>query len=152
MFCGSDFICDFPVLESLSDEFDDSLLSFAGNTFSVALASEHSCLRYRRVASFTRLIPPLIPNRKKRRLKCAFTVRRAILSCRAISEFSQPCNSSSTICCSRGPSRINLSFTRNPPKRITLANQAILPTGGSRKGVPLRGREGPTTNGFSNNS
>src|SRR5881296_1090544 len=105
---GSDFICNFPVFESLSDEFDDTLLSFAGNAFSVALDSEHNCLRYRRVASFTRLIPPLIPNRKKRRLKCAFTVRRAILSCRAISEFWQPCSSSSTICSSRGPSRINL--------------------------------------------
>ena len=62
------------------------------------------------VASFTRLIPPVIAKRKKRRLKCAFTVRLAILSCRAISELSQPCSSSSAICCSRGPSRIELSF------------------------------------------
>jgi len=80
VFCGSDFICDFPVFESLSDEFDNPVLSFAGNPFSVALASEHSCLRYKRVASFTRLMPPLIPNLKKRRLKCAFTVRRAIFN------------------------------------------------------------------------
>ena len=56
------------------------------------------------------MIPPVIAKRKKRRLKCAFTVRLAILSCRAISELSQPCSSSSAICCSRGPSRIELSF------------------------------------------
>lgn len=67
------------------------------------------------VASLTRLIPPVIAKRKKRRLKCAFTVRRAILSCRAISALSQPWSSSSAICCSRGPSRIELSFIPASP-------------------------------------
>src|SRR5215475_7575900 len=75
VFCGSDCICNFTVFESLGDELDDALLSFVGDTLSIPLASEHSCLRYKSVASFTRLIPLLIPNRKKRRLKCAFTVR-----------------------------------------------------------------------------
>jgi hypothetical protein len=60
-------------------------------------------------------MPPVIAKRKKRRLKCAFTVRRAILSCRAISALSQPWSSSSAICCSRGPSRIELSFIPAPP-------------------------------------
>ncbi len=69
------------------------------------------------VASLTRLIPPVIANRRKRRLKCALTVRRAILSCRAISELSQPCSSSSAICCSRGPSRMELSFISASPLR-----------------------------------
>ena len=67
------------------------------------------------VASLTRLMPPVIAKRKKRRLKCAFTVRRAILSCRAISALSQPWSSSSAICCSRGPSRIELSFIPASP-------------------------------------
>src|ERR1700730_5665495 len=80
MLGSSDAFCNFPILKSLGDEGDDKLLSFAGYTGSIALASEHSCLRYKRVASFTRLIPLLIPNRKNRRLKCAFTVRLAILS------------------------------------------------------------------------
>jgi len=89
VFCGSNDIRNFAVLESLSDEFNDKLLSLAGYTISVTFP-EHSCLRYKRVASFTRLIPPSIPKRRKRRLKCAFTVRRAILSWLAISAFSQP--------------------------------------------------------------
>jgi hypothetical protein len=58
----------------------------------------------------TRLIPPVIPNRRNNRLKWAFTVRRAILSWLAISALSHPCSSSSTICCSRGPSRTACSF------------------------------------------
>jgi hypothetical protein len=45
VFRGSDFICDFSVLESLGDEFDDSLLSLAGYTVSVTFFSEHNCLR-----------------------------------------------------------------------------------------------------------
>jgi len=48
-------------------------------------------------------MPPLIPKRRNRRLKWAFTVRSAMLRSRAISELSHPCKSSSMICCSRGP-------------------------------------------------
>jgi len=87
---GSDFACNLAVFESLGDEFDDALFSFTGNSFTVAFASEHICLRYKSVASLTRLMPPLIPNLKKSRLKCAFTVRRAIFNCLAISALSQP--------------------------------------------------------------
>jgi hypothetical protein len=43
--CGTDGVCNFAVFESLRDEFDDSLLSFAGDSISVTFASEHSCLR-----------------------------------------------------------------------------------------------------------
>src|SRR5450631_2570324 len=107
---GPDAFCDFLILESLGDEFNDKLLSFTRNALSVTFASEHSCLRYKRVASFTRLIPVLIPKRKKRRLKCAFTVRRAIWSCLAISVLSHPCSSNSVICCSRGPRRNTFSL------------------------------------------
>jgi len=88
--CGSNGRCNFAVLESLSDEFNDTLLSFTGYPLSITLLSEHSCLRYKRVASFTRLIPLVIPKRRKRRLKCALTVRRAILSWLAISALSHP--------------------------------------------------------------
>ena len=80
MLRGSDGICDFPILESLRNEFDDAMLSLAGRSIPIPLASIHNCLRYKRVASFTRLIPLLMPNRRKSRLKCAFTVRRAMLS------------------------------------------------------------------------
>jgi len=66
---GSDAGGDFAVLKSLGDESDDALFSFIGSAFPIALLSKHNCLRYKRVASFTRLIPPLIPKRKKRRLK-----------------------------------------------------------------------------------
>jgi hypothetical protein len=45
VFRGSDFICDFSVLKSLGDEFDDSLFSLAGYTVSVTFFSEHNCLR-----------------------------------------------------------------------------------------------------------
>jgi len=114
MLCGPDGVCNLAVFESLSDEFNDSLLPFAGNALPVAFASEHSCLRYSRVASLTRLIPPVMPNLRKSRLKCAFTVRRAILSCRAISSLSQPCSSRSAICCSRGPNATDSSFMPYP--------------------------------------
>jgi hypothetical protein len=50
-----------------------------------------------------------------RRLKCAFTVRRAIWSCLAIASLSQPCSSNSAICCSRGPSRMESSFIPDFP-------------------------------------
>jgi|SRR3954452_6203230 hypothetical protein len=115
MLCGSDGVCDFSVFESLSDEFNDALLSFAGDSFPVAFASEHSCLRYSRVASFTRLIPLVMPNLRNKRLKCALTVRRAIFSCRAISSLSQPCSRRSAICCSLGPSATDCSFIPYPP-------------------------------------
>src|SRR5713226_1098186 len=50
--CGSNRLCNFAVLESLSDEFNDTLLSFAGCTLSITLLSEHSCLRYKRGCQF----------------------------------------------------------------------------------------------------
>src|SRR5581483_9228506 len=77
VFCGSNFVCDFSVLKSLSDEFDDSLLPLVG-IGSASFFSDHSCLLYKRVASFTRLTPPAIPKRANKLLKCAFTVRRAM--------------------------------------------------------------------------
>src|ERR1700681_2853638 len=61
VFCGPDAFRDLSILESLSDEFNNKLLAFTGDSLSVALASEHSCLRYKRVASFTRLIPLFVP-------------------------------------------------------------------------------------------
>ena len=63
------------------------------------------------------MIPPVIPKRRNNRLKCALTVRRAIFNCLAISALSQPCSSSSTICCSRGPSRTVCSLI-DPPLSI----------------------------------
>lgn len=82
-----------------------------GNPVSTAFAfaSRISWLRYRSVASFTRLIPSVIPNRRKRRLKCAFTVRRFILSNLAISTLLQPCSKRSAICCWRGLRRTDSS-------------------------------------------
>src|SRR5580704_4579226 len=127
--CGSDCICNFAVFESLGDEFDDLLFSFAGASFSIALASEHNCLRYKSVASFTRFTPSWMPKRKKRRLKCALTVRRAMFSCLPISSLSHPCNRSSAICCSRGASRTNSSFMRFPPSDPTPTNQSQRPLG-----------------------
>ena len=109
-FSCSDVGSNISVFESLSNECDDPLLALIGNERSVAIVSEHSCLRYKRVASFTRLIPVLIPNLKNRRLKCAFTVRRAMWSCFAISVLSHPCSSNSVICCSRGPRRNTFSL------------------------------------------
>src|SRR5947207_4216125 len=98
---GADLVGDLFILESLSDEFDDSLLSLAWISPAVS-SSEHSCLLYKLLANFTRLTPPLIPKRVNRRLKCAFTVRRAMFSCLEISSLSQPCRSSSTTCRSLG--------------------------------------------------
>jgi hypothetical protein len=43
--CGSDFVRDLSIFESLGNELNDSLFSFAGDTISVTLFSEHSCLR-----------------------------------------------------------------------------------------------------------
>ena len=93
-----------------------SPLPFVGNAFPVSLSSKHSCLRYKVVASLTRLIPLSMPKRWKRRLKCALTVRRAIFSCEAISRLSQPCNSNSAICCSRGPKRTGFSSMSTLPQ------------------------------------
>jgi hypothetical protein len=45
VFSGSDFVRDFSVLKPLGDKFDDSLLSLAGYTVSIAFFSEHNCLR-----------------------------------------------------------------------------------------------------------
>src|SRR5271165_864092 len=56
MFGGSDVGCDFAILESLSNEGNDALLALIGDTLSIVVVSEHSCLRYKRVASLTRLI------------------------------------------------------------------------------------------------
>jgi hypothetical protein len=87
---------------------------FFGNTDPVPSICRHDCLRYKRIASFTRLIPLVIPKRRNSRLKCIFTVRRAILSWLAISALSHPCRSSSTTCCSRGPKRTSCSFITPP--------------------------------------
>jgi hypothetical protein len=57
MLSGADGFCDFTVLESLGDKLDDSPFPFVRNPFSVSLSSKHSCLRYKVVASLTRLIP-----------------------------------------------------------------------------------------------
>jgi hypothetical protein len=57
MLSGADGFCDFAVLESLGDKLDDSPLAVARNAFSVSLSSKHNCLRYKVVASLTRLIP-----------------------------------------------------------------------------------------------
>jgi hypothetical protein len=107
---GSDFICDFSVLESLGDKFNDSL--FPVVWCSAGFSSEHSCLLYKSVASFTRLTPPSMPKRWNSRLKCAFTVRRAIFNCLEISSLSQPCRSSSTTCRSLG--RNDFSSIQDP--------------------------------------
>src|SRR6185437_9816844 len=82
VFGGADFIGNFLVFKQLGDEFNDSLLTLTGCLDSL---SEHNCLRYRSVASLTRLTPPVMPNRMNRRLKCAFTVRRAMFNCLEIS-------------------------------------------------------------------
>ncbi len=66
-----------------------------------------------------------MPKRRNRRLKRALTVRRAILSCLAISPLSQPCSSSSIICRSRGPRQAVLSFMQYPfhVLRFVLTNE-----------------------------
>src|SRR5436190_22330828 len=122
VFSGSNFVCDFLVFKSLSDELDDSLFALAGIGPTVA-SSEHSCLLYKSVANLTRLTPPLIPKRVNSRLKCAFTVRRAMFSCLEISSLSQPCRSSSTTCRSLGrkffSSTAHLSLPADLPHRDT---------------------------------
>src|SRR5260221_7882311 len=104
VFGGTDLVGDFSILESLGDELDDTLFPLAGTGASAVFSSEHSCLRYKSVASFTRLTPLSMPKRTNNRLKWAFTVRRAMFSCFEISSLSQPCRSSSTTCRSRGRS------------------------------------------------
>ena|SRR5215469_6427612 len=113
---SSDFVGNFFIFESLGNKFDNSALSLARYALSVTFFSKHNCLRYKSVASLTRLMPLVIPNRKNSRLKCAFTVRRAILSCRAISSLSHPCRSNSTICCSRCPKRTGFSVITTPSR------------------------------------
>src|SRR5947207_118902 len=98
---GADFVGNLFILESLSDKLDDSVLSLTWIGPAVA-SSEHSCLLYKSVANLTRLTPPFIPTRVNSRLKCAFTVRRAMFNCLEISSLSQPCRSSSTTCRSLG--------------------------------------------------
>ena len=93
----------------------------------------------------TRLIPPVIAKRRKRRLKCALTVRLAILSCRAISELSQPWSSSSAICCSRGPSRIELSFIPTSPWFVGSGPSRACLTRSNSCAAPLRATEALNT-------
>ncbi len=69
VFRGADDVGDLVVLQALGDKFDDAVFSFTGGTASIAFVCKHNCLRYNRVASFTRLIPPLIPKRRNSRLK-----------------------------------------------------------------------------------
>jgi len=57
------------VLQALGDKLDDAVFALAWGTGSITLVCKHNCLRYSRVASFTRLIPPLIPKRRNSRLK-----------------------------------------------------------------------------------
>jgi len=69
VFGRSDFLRDVAVLQALGDKLDDAMFTLAGDAVSVPIVCEHNCLRYNRVASFTRLMPPLIPKRRNRRLK-----------------------------------------------------------------------------------
>src|SRR5258708_12273389 len=107
VFGGHDFVSDLLVFESPSDEFDDALLPLVGVAAPPIPSSEHSCLRYKSVASFTRLTPLSMPKRTNSRLKWAFTVRRAMFNCFEISSLSQPSTSSSTT--SSSPGRTDLS-------------------------------------------
>jgi len=141
MLSGADGFCDLTVLESLGDKLDDPPFPFVRNSLSVAFSSKHSCLRYRVVASLTRLIPLSIPKRWKRRLKCAFTVRRAILSCTAISVLSQPCSSNSAICRSRGPRRTGFSSMSSLPRGEMITNAAQ----GSFPQIPCCKRPSPSS-------
>src|SRR5437763_8144502 len=71
-----------------------------------------------------------MPKRKNRRLKWAFTVRRAIFSCLEISSLSQPCRSSSTTCCSLG--RNDLSSITDPSNLrfdLPCPGKGIVPSG-----------------------
>src|SRR5580698_10465155 len=141
MLSGADGLCDFTVFEPLGDELNDSPFPFVGNSLSVTFSSKHSCLRYKVVASLTRLIPLSMPKRWKRRLKCALTVRRAILSCVAISVLSQPCSSNSAICCSRGPKRTGFSSIQLFPRGEIITDAAR----GSFPQVPRCKRPSPSS-------
>src|SRR5580704_18365356 len=114
VFRSANFVGHVTVFQALGDKLDDSIFTLVGGTGSITVVCEHNCLRYNRVASFTRLMPPVIPKRRNNRLKCAFTVLRAIFNWLAISALSQPCKSNSTICCSRGPSRTDCSVITTP--------------------------------------
>ena len=57
------------VFQALGDKLDDSGFTLAGSAGSITLVCKHNCLRYNRVASFTRLIPQVIPKRRNNRLK-----------------------------------------------------------------------------------
>src|SRR5271154_1802267 len=69
MFGSADGIRHFTVLQALCDKLDDLLLTFTGDTASITLNCMHDCLRYKSVASLTRLMPSLIPKRRNNRLK-----------------------------------------------------------------------------------
>ena len=69
MFRGSDGVSYFFVLQAFGNELDDSVFTFIWDTGAIPSICRHTCLRYNRVASFTRLIPPVIPKRRNKRLK-----------------------------------------------------------------------------------
>src|SRR5271156_5390057 len=69
VFRGADGVGYLVILQALGYELDDAVFAFTGRTASIAFVCKHNCLRYNRVASFTRLIPPLIPKRRNSRLK-----------------------------------------------------------------------------------
>ena len=69
VFGRPDGIGHFSVLQAFGNELDDSLFTFTGDTSPIASTCRHACLRYNRVASLTRLIPPVIPKRRNNRLK-----------------------------------------------------------------------------------
>src|SRR5713101_1045091 len=94
MLGGPERIGDLPVLAALGYALDDEVFAFAWPA-TVCCLSNHNCLLKSKVASLTRLIPPLIPKRRNRRLKCALTVRSAMFRSLAISELSHPWRSRS---------------------------------------------------------
>ena len=59
---------DFAVLTAFRYALNDVLFTLVWPA-AICCLSNRSCLLYSIVASLTRLIPPLIPNRRKRRLK-----------------------------------------------------------------------------------
>ena len=69
MFRRPDVIRNFFVLKAFGNKLDDSVFTFIWDTVSITSICRHACLRYKRVASFTRLIPPVIPKRRNKRLK-----------------------------------------------------------------------------------
>jgi hypothetical protein len=66
---GTDGIGHVAILQTLGDKFDDSVFTLTGDPVSITFVRKHNCLLYNRVASFTRLIPPVIPKRRNSRLK-----------------------------------------------------------------------------------